>query len=199
MDIFFHFDQYLIELAQQYEWQIYIILFGVILFETGCLFTPFLPGNSLLFSTGMLVSSATLNYFTLIIVFVAAAILGAIINYMVGVYFGKFIQARGWIKPEHMERSKKFYETYGDQALIISRFMPYLHIVVPFIAAVAGMDKEKYIRYNIIAALLWVIGLVSIGFFLGYIPFVQEHFTLVLTIIIGISTLPAIFSFVTNK
>jgi len=199
LEIFLNIDQYLLYLVQTYEWQVYFILFVVVLLETGCILTPFLPGNSLLFATGVLVSTGSLNYISLIIAYLLAAILGAIMNYYIGVNFGAYIKSKKWISEDQLRKSAQFFERYGANALIISRFVPYIHIFVPFFAAIIKFNLRLYIRYNIIAAILWVFFLVTLGAFLGQVPFVKNNFSLVLTTIVLATTLPVIFSFLFGK
>lgn len=181
----------------------YAILFFIIFAETGFVVTPFLPGDSLLFAVGALSAkeNAGLDLTTLIVLLSLAAIIGNTINYRIGYFIGPKIfeqEKIRFIKKEYLLKTQAFYEKYGAMAVILSRFVPIIRTFVPFIAGISQMDWKKYMFYNIIGGLGWVIIGTVAGYWFGNIPWVQKHFEAVLIAIVLISVLPAIISIVTE-
>lgn len=181
----------------------YAILFFIIFAETGFVVTPFLPGDSLLFAVGALSAkdNAGLDLTTLIVLLSLAAIIGNTINYRIGYFIGPKIfeqEKIRFIKKEYLLKTQAFYDKYGVMAVILSRFVPIIRTFVPFIAGISQMDWKKYMIYNIIGGLGWVIIGTVAGYWFGNIPWVQEHFEAVLIAIVLISVLPAIVSIVTE-
>ena len=197
VQIFLHLDQHLGEWARQMWTGIYALLFLVVFCETGLVITPFLPGDSLLFATGALVAlpEAGLNLPVMIVVLLAAAILGDFVNYMVGVNLGDHLlerAARGsrLIRKEHLDRTREFYARYGAKTIVIARFVPIVRTFAPFVAGLGTMSYRKFGFYNVIGALLWVVGFVLAGFFFGNIPGIRRNFQWVVLGIIAVSLLP---------
>lgn len=195
VDFILHIDEHLVELVNQYGTLIYVILFLIIFCETGLVVTPFLPGDSLLFAAGALAAAGNMNVWVLIIIFLAAAILGNMSNFLIGKYIGPRLFEQGRIKlinQEYLLRTQAFYAKHGGKAIVISRFLPIFRTFVPFVAGVGKMDTAKFSLYNISSGFLWVIPITLLGYFFGNIQIVKENFSLVVLLIIGISLLPAI-------
>lgn len=185
----------------QYGNAIYVVLFLIIFIETGVVIWPWLPGDSLLFLAGTFAAIGSLNIFLLILVCFAAAVLGNSSNYLIGRFFGDRalkIKFRGkvLIKKEYLNKTHAFYEKYGPNTLIITRFVPIIRTISPFVAGVAKMTYTKFTTYNIIGALLWVPVMTLLGYLFGNNEFVKEHFEMVALGIIFISILPIIFGFI---
>lgn len=181
----------------------YGILFFIIFAETGFVVTPFLPGDSLLFAVGALSAkeNAGLDLTTLIVLLSIAAIVGNTINYRIGYYIGPKIfeqEKIRFIKKEYLTKTQVFYEKYGVMAIVLSRFVPIIRTFVPFIAGISQMDWKKYMLYNIIGGIAWVVIGTVAGYLFGNIPWVQAHFEAVLIAIVLISVLPAIVSIVSE-
>lgn len=181
----------------------YAILFFIIFAETGFVVTPFLPGDSLLFAVGALSAkdNAGLDLTTLIVLLSLAAIIGNTINYRIGYFIGPKIfeqEKIRFIKKEYLLKTQAFYDKYGVMAVILSRFIPIIRTFVPFIAGISQMDWKKYMLYNIIGGLAWVIIGTVAGYLFGNIDWVQKHFEAVLIAIVLISVLPAIVSIATE-
>lgn len=196
-----HIDQHLFALVQEYGALLYVILFVVVFCETGLVVTPFLPGDSLLFAAGAVAGAGYLSYPLLMVVLLAAAVIGDACNYEIGRLTGPSIFNRKtrWLNKEHLLKAHAFYEHHGGKAIIIARFVPIVRTFAPFVAGVALMNPITFLSYNVIGAILWVLGLVSAGFFLGNIPFVKENFSLVVYGIIVVSVLPVVFEVVRAK
>lgn len=185
----------------QYGNAIYVVLFLIIFIETCVVIWPWLPGDSLLFLAGTFAAIGSLNIFLLILVCFAAAVLGNSSNYLIGRFFGDRalkIKFRGkvLIKKEYLNKTHAFYEKYGPNTLIITRFVPIIRTISPFVAGVAKMTYTKFTTYNIIGALLWVPVMTLLGYLFGNNEFVKEHFEMVALGIIFISILPIIFGFI---
>lgn len=191
-----HINVHLQELFVQYGvWWLYVILFAIVFAETGLVVTPFLPGDSLLFAAGTLAAmeGSTISTPILVLVLVAAAILGDAVNYAMGAKFGHLLTSRGdtrFFKKAHLEKTHEFYETYGGKAIIIARFVPIVRTFAPFVAGMSRMSYGKFAWFNVTGAILWVAVCVGGGYLFGNIPVVQKNFSLVVFGIIGISLVP---------
>ncbi|GAB3174594.1 DedA family protein [Telluribacter humicola] len=206
MDFFLHLDKHLGQIITEYGAMTYIILFLIIFIETGVVFMPFLPGDSLLFAAGMLAAQYpdSLNVWAVIVLLIIAAILGDTCNYLIGKYFGMQalkveIFGKRFVKAEHIEKTQGFYEKYGAVTIVIARFVPIVRTLAPFVGGVGKMNYRIFLTYNVVGALLWVIGLTLAGFFLGSIPFVRDNFEKVVLGIIFVSVLPIIWQFLKSR
>jgi len=200
IDIFLHLDKYLAVIMQNYGLAVYPLLFLVVLFETGLVVTPFLPGDSLLFIAGTIASENLLNIGILFILFLAAAILGDSLNYTIGNLFGeKVFVKRKLIKQEHLDKTKEFYKKYGGKTIFLGRFIPIVRTFAPFVAGVSKMNYSRFLMFNILGAIVWVILFLFSGYFFGKIPFVQNNLSFFIILIIFISILPAIIAFLKHK
>jgi membrane-associated protein len=196
-DFILHIDEHLVDLMNQYGTLIYVILFLIVFCETGLVVTPFLPGDSLLFAAGALAAAGNMNVGVLIIIFLAAAILGNTSNFLIGRYIGPRLFEQGkfkFINRDYLLRTQAFYAKHGGKAIIISRFIPIFRTFVPFVAGIGKMDTAKFSLYNISSGFLWVVPVTLAGYFFGNIPLVKNNFSLVVLLIIGISVLPAIIA-----
>lgn len=200
IDFILHIDDHLVELVANYGIFIYIILFLILFAETGLVIAPFLPGDSLLFAAGALAASGNMNVWILILVCIAGAILGNQVNYMIGKYIGPRVYSQNfkWIRKQHIDKTHQFYEKHGGKALIIGRFLPFIRTFVPFIAGVGNMEVGKFTFYNIVGALVWVIPIVMVGYLFGNIPFVKEHFSIIVLIILLLSMIPLFAGMITG-
>ena len=194
IDLFLHLDQHLLEIINQYGAFTYGILFIVIFAETGLVFTPFLPGDSLLFAAGTFAAKGSFNVIFLFILLCGAAILGDTANYWIGNYIGPkvFEKKIRFLNKDHLEKTHRFFEKYGGKTIIIARFVPIVRTFAPFVAGVGAMTYSKFILYNITGAVLWSALFIYGGFFFGNIEFVKNHFSIVILAIIIVSILPGI-------
>lgn len=173
----------------------YGFVFLIIFVETGVVFFPFLPGDSLLFASGFFAQGGGLNIFALLGVAWVAAILGDQCNFMIGHFFGTRIVASGKVKamtPERMEKSEKFLDKWGHLAIFLGRFFPFIRTFVPFIAGMGGMHWRNFVIFNVLGGITWSTLFTLLGYFFGGIPAVQEHFELVVVGIILVSVIPAV-------
>ena len=175
---------------------VYTPLFLIVFIETGLVFFPFLPGDSLLFAAGVFsADGGGLSLVATLIVFYAAAILGNTSNYWIARLFGSRIIDSGKVKALTSERMAKldhFFEKYGGLTIVITRFMPFFRTFAPFIAGTGHMNFAKFTLFNCIGGISWVSLFVLVGYFFGGVPFVQEHFEIIVLGIVAVSVAPAV-------
>ncbi len=193
LDIALHLDRYLSELIQAYGLWTYAILFFVIFLETGFVVVPFLPGDSLLFAAGSFAALGAFRLPLLLPLLSAAAILGDTANYWIGHRVGPRVFSREkarFFKKEHLDRTHAFFEKHGGKTIIIARFIPIIRTFAPFVAGIGRMSYGRFLAYNVVGGVAWVLGFVLAGYFFGTIPFVKRNFSLVIVAIVAISTVP---------
>ncbi len=201
IDVFLHLDKHLNEIILNYGTLTYIILFTIILVETGLVIMPFLPGDSLLFATGAIAAKGSLDITLLLILLIISGIIGDTMNYHIGKFVGPKIFDRHYffLKQKHIDKTQAFYEKYGGKTIIIARFIPVVRAFAPFLAGIGTMNYRRFIIYNIVGCILWVGGFLLAGYFLGNLPAVKKNFTFVILGIIIISLLPPIIEILKNR
>lgn len=206
IDFILHIDQYLQVFLQDYGVWVYVILFLIIFVETGLVVMPFLPGDSLLFATGMLAAQfpESLNIWLVMILMFIAAVLGDALNYTIGKDIGMRIInfkifGKQPVTAEHIDKTHAFYEKYGTKTIVIARFVPIVRTLAPFVAGIGRMDYKTFFSYNVIGGFVWVFGITICGYFLGNIPLIRDNFSKVVLLIIAISVLPIIYSILKEK
>jgi membrane-associated protein len=177
---------------------IYFLLFAIIFSETGLVVTPFLPGDSLLFTAGAVAAHGMLDPGWLFVLLSLAAIAGDTVNYWVGAIVGPraFSGNIRFLKKEHLERTHRFYEKYGGKTIIIARFVPIVRTFAPFVAGIGAMNYARFIVYNVIGGTAWVALFVFGGYWFGALPLVKNNFEIVIAAIIVISVMPMIVEFI---
>jgi membrane-associated protein len=196
IDLVLHLDRHLALWIAAYGAWIYLILFVIVFAETGLVVTPFLPGDSLLFIAGSL-AVGNIDVHLLVLLLIAAAVLGNICNYEIGRYFGArfFVNNKArFLNPQHLERTHAFFERWGAVAVVLARFIPFLRTYVPFVAGMSKMTRGKYVAYTIAGAALWVGSLVYLGYFFGNIPWIKQNQGLLVIGIVGLSLLPVVIA-----
>ncbi len=191
---FFHID--IVSLVQTAG---YIGLFAIIFAESGLFFGFFLPGDSLLFTAGLLASQGFFNFYALAVIFALAAITGDNVGYL----FGKKIGPKIWNREDsfffhkkHIERTHKFYEKYGNKTIVLARFVPIVRTFAPILAGVGEMEYKTFFKWNVVGGLLWSVGVSFLGFYLGNkIPNIEKYLFPIIVAIIATSFLPIIFEF----
>jgi membrane-associated protein len=178
-----------------------LILFLAIFAETGLVFTPFLPGDSLLFAAGTFAAKGSFDIHILVIILSVAAILGDTVNYWIGNYIGPkaFQKDTRFIKKKYLEKTRIFYENYGGITIIIARFIPIIRTFAPFVAGIGTMKYSKFLTYNIFGGLLWCTLFIYSGYFFGNIPVVQNNFSIVILGIVFVSILPGVIKFIKHR
>lgn len=201
IDFILHIDVHLGQIIAQYGTLTYGILFAIIFMETGLVFTPFLPGDSLLFAAGAFAALGSLNIAALLIVLYAAAIIGDNTNYWIGHFFGKKIVAHPKIPVDekHITQAQAFFDKHGGKTIIIARFMPFFRTFTPFVAGISRMKYVRFVSYDIAGGLLWVSVGTMAGYFFGNIPFVRHNFSLVIVGVVAVSLIPMVVELVKHK
>jgi membrane-associated protein len=207
LDFILHINSHLDQLVIDYGNSIYAILFLIIFVETGLVVMPFLPGDSLLFAAGALCArpNSELSLFLLITLLFLAAVLGDNLNYMIGRFAGNKainlkISNRNLVKKEYIDKTHEFFEKYGTKAIIMARFVPIVRTFTPFVAGIGEMDyKRKFLPYDLVGGFLWISSMTLAGFFLGNLPFFQQHFEAVVIGIVILSITPMIYTYLRHR
>ncbi|HOX66669.1 MAG TPA: DedA family protein [Burkholderiaceae bacterium] len=196
IDFILHVDVHLANFVQTYGAWVYALLFAIIFVETGVVVMPFLPGDSLLFVVGTLCGAGLMSLPLAIAVLLVAAILGDQTNYSIGRHFGPKVfqweQSRFFNKAA-FEQAHAFYEKYGGITVVLARFMPFVRTFAPFVAGVAAMSRTTFTLYNVVGALIWVVGLTVAGYVFGNLPFVKQHLDKIIWALILVPGLIAIW------
>lgn len=204
IDIVLHLDKHLALLVQQYGLWIYGILFFIIFAETGFVVTPFLPGDSLLFVAGALAAlgEGGMDISILISVLAVAAILGNMLNYQIGRFFGPKVfqwENSRFFNKAALLKTHAFYEEHGGKTLVISRFLPLFRTFAPFVAGIGAMSYAKFTLFNLIGALGWVVSLCLAGYWLGNMPWVKANLSVMIVGIIIVSLIPVGIGYLKSK
>ena len=197
IDFIINIDKHLGQLIATYGVATYVILFVIVFMETGLVFTPFLPGDSLLFAAGAFSALGSLNPWLVFVLLSVAAVLGDTVNYWIGHFFGQKIleNPRIPINQEHIDKTNHFFDKHGGKTIFLARFVPIVRTFAPFVAGVGKMHYVKFISYNIFGGIVWVGLFTFTGYFFGNIPAVKHNFPLVIMVIILVSILPMLAHF----
>lgn len=202
IDLVLHLDVHLMALAQHDGAWVYGILFIIIFSETGLVFAPFLPGDSLLFVAGALCGLDALQLQWLMPILMVAAFSGDNTNYWIGRLVGMrlFHRVKGrFLKREHLDKTHEFYEMHGGKTVVIARFMPIIRTFAPFVAGIGAMRYRLFVLYSALGSLVWIASLTLAGYFFGNIPMVKNHLTLIILAVILVSFLPALIGFLRHQ
>lgn len=205
IDLFLNLDVVLKDWVGLYGIWIYAMLFLIIFMETGVVVTPFLPGDSLLFTAGAIaaIAGGGLNIWVLVGVLFAAAVLGDASNYAIGRKWGCAILESGKfsrvIKPEHIAETQAFFVKHGGKTISLARFFPFIRTFAPFIAGISHMEYGRFAKFNVIGAAAWITLFVGAGYFFGNIPFVAHNLEYLVIGIIVVSLTPAVWHTIQRK
>ncbi len=201
LSFFLHIDTHLGSILQEYGLFTYVILFLIVVCETGLVVTPFLPGDSLLFAAGAFAARGSMDVVLLFFLFWIASILGDALNYSIGRRIGESVYSwrSRWVSHEHLERTRRFFLVYGGMTIVIARFMPIVRTFAPFVAGVGKMPIRTFMTYNIAGGLLWVTLFVGGGYFFGTLPFVEKNFSVVILAIIVLSVMPGVVMWIRKR
>ena len=186
-DMLLHVDKSLGVLIQNYGTLVYVVLFAIVFCETGLVLLPFLPGDTLLFIGGAFCATGAMSFGMLVTLLVVAAVLGNTVNYWIGGFIGHKVFTRNYrfLDQDALRRTHAFYEHHGGKTIVLSRFIPVVRTFAPFVAGVSAMPFARFQFYNVTGALLWVIGLVTAGYFFGNIPLIRDHLSTI--VLIGVA------------
>jgi membrane-associated protein len=202
VDFVLHIDVHLDQIIRSYGAWTHLILFAIVFCETGLVVTPILPGDSLLFAVGAFSARGSLDLTLALVLLSLAAILGDTVNYWIGHLLGPKVFQREdvrFLNKRHLERTHAFYEKYGGKTIIIARFVPIVRTFAPFVAGIGSMSYPRFLMYNVVGGVLWILLFVLGGYFFGNIPIVRRNFTLVIMAIVVLSVMPAVIEFVRQR
>ena len=202
VDFILHVDIHLQALMNNYGLWVYAILFLIIFSETGLVVTPFLPGDSLLFAAGALTVGTALDVNLLAGTLILAAVLGNLTNYTIGHFFGErlFQNPNSRIfRRDHLDKTQAFFAKHGGKTIIMTRFLPIVRTFAPFVAGMGAMTYQRFMAFNFVGGLLWVVSFVYAGHFFGNLPAIRQNFTLLIVGIIVISVLPIVIGGVRQR
>jgi membrane-associated protein len=200
LDLFLHLDQHLNEWAGVLGPWLYLLLFVIVFCETGLVVTPFLPGDSLLFAVGALISieGSSLSLPLMSVLLITAAVLGDAVNYAVGNYLGPMVfssdHAR-FLNRKHLQRTHEFYERHGGKTIFLARFVPIIRTFAPFVAGIGRMSYGYFAAYNVSGAITWVLCFLIAGYQFGQLEAVKRNFHIVIVAIIILSLMPMVFEY----
>lgn len=180
----------------------YLMLFAVVFAETGLLVGFFFPGDSLLFTVGVVAGAGHLDIVMINLLLMAAAIIGDGVGYYLGRRTGPAIFNRPdsrFFKQEYLTRTHAFYEKHGGKTIIYARFVPIVRTFAPFIAGVGQMSYARFLSFNIFGGIGWVFSMTMAGYLLGGIPFIQRHFEKVVVGIVLVSVLPVVIEYLRHR
>lgn len=197
-----HIDKHLGEIIANYGVLSNLILFLIIFAETGLVFVPFLPGDSLLFAAGAFAAIGSFNIYLILTLLFLAAFLGDTVNYWIGHFFGQKIIDNPkipFVNQKHIDQTQEFYKKHGGRTIFLARFIPIIRTFAPFVAGVGKMHYGDFIKYNLAGGFVWVFGFTLLGFFFGNIPVVKDNFSVVVIAIILLSVAPIGYEFIKHK
>lgn len=200
-DLILHIDRHLTLLVQEHGAWVYLVLFVIVFVETGLVIVPLLPGDSLMFVVGAMGGTGLLNLPLAMGLLVVAAIAGDQCNYVIGRYFGQRLLNSNtrWFNRKSYDQAHAFYEKYGSLTIIAARFLPFVRTFAPFVAGVTHMDRTRFTLFNVLGAVLWVVGVATIGYVFGNIPWVQQHFEKFIWALIVLPGLVAVWGAIKSR
>ena len=183
-------------------WYGYALLAGIVFAETGLLVGIFLPGDSLLFTVGVVAGAGGLDIVTICAMLVAASIAGDQAGYFLGHRTGPRIFSRPdsrLFKQEYVTRTQEFFARHGGKTLIYAKFVPIVRAFAPFMAGVGRMPYLRFVSFNVIGGVAWVISMTLAGYYLGAIPFIRSNFEKVVIAIVVVSVLPVLLQLLNSR
>jgi membrane-associated protein len=199
-EILFHTNEALFAIVSNNVYEAYLVLFLIIFLETGLIVFPFLPGDGLLFSAGVIAASSELSIIILVPLLILAAILGNHFNYRIGKQVGNRIEhSQNKLVQKYLVKSivktRNFYQKHGKKSIIIGRFFPIIRTYIPFFAGTVKFDFPVFSNYTIIGSALWVPFFTLTGYFLGELPWIKDNFELIFLGLIIVTLIPFFFAF----
>jgi membrane-associated protein len=191
-DMILHVDTTLGKLLAEYGIYVYAVLFAIVFCETGLVVLFFFPGDTLLFIAGAFCATGEMSYPLLIVLLITAAVTGNTLNYWIGEAIGHrvFTHDYRWLNKDALRRTHEFFEKHGGKTIILARFVPVVRTFAPFVAGVSDMTHARFQLYNFTGATLWVMSLVTAGYFFGNIPVVRDHLTVIVLVGVGAAVVP---------
>lgn len=197
IDFIIHTDQYLLDWVAQYGAWVYALLFLVIFSETGFVVTPFLPGDGLIFTVGVIAGTGALDIWIAALLMIIAAFLGNAVNYHIGLYLSRKVIDVGkirWVNKKYLDQTHEFFEKHGQKAVVLSRFLPVFRTFVPFVAGLSKMTRGRFLNYTFWGGVAWVVAFSAAGYFFGQIEWVKKNLSLIVLLLIIVTIIPVIIT-----
>ncbi len=179
------------------RWGGYVLLAAIVFTETGLLIGFFLPGDSLLITAGLVAAAGVLNIWWINVILIVAAVVGDSVGYAIGARLGPALFTREkslLFNPRHVERTREFYARYGARTIVIARFVPIIRTFAPVVAGVGRMQYRKFLTYNVVGGVGWVVSMTWAGYLLGsLVPNIDQYIHVVVVVVIVLSCLPILF------
>jgi len=184
LSMLLHVDKMLEQMLPVYGSLVYAILFAIIFAETGLVIFPFLPGDSLLFIAGAFCATGAMNSVLLSSLLILAAVSGNTVNYMIGRAIGNkaFTHNYRWLDRAALQKTHTFFELHGGKTIVLARWLPVVRTFAPFVAGVSQMGLVQFQLFNVSGAVLWVVGLITLGYHFGGIPIIRDHLNTIVLI-----------------
>jgi membrane-associated protein len=184
LSMLLHVDKMLDQMLPVYGSLVYAILFAIVFAETGLVIFPFLPGDSLLFIGGAFCATGAMNSVLLSSLLIAAAVSGNTVNYMIGRAIGNkaFTHNYRWLDRAALQKTHTFFEMHGGKTIVLARWLPVVRTFAPFVAGVSQMCWVQFQLFNVSGAVLWVVGLITLGYYFGGIPIIRDHLNTIVLI-----------------
>lgn len=194
-ELILHTDDALLALVAENVNKAYFVLFLIIMLETGLIFFPFLPGDGLLFSAGVIAATTELEVTVLLPLLIIAAISGNLLNYYVGNSLGAGLRTSKSsivqkLLAKYLPTAENYYQRHGSRAVILGRFFPIIRTYIPFVAGLVKMERQLFVKNTIIGAIMWISLFLLAGFFLGEIHWVKNNYGLIFVFLIAITLIP---------
>lgn len=184
LSMLLHVDKMLDQMLPLYGSLVYAILFAIVFAETGLVIFPFLPGDSLLFIGGAFCATGAMNSVLLSSLLIAAAVSGNTVNYMIGRAIGNkaFTHNYRWLDRAALQKTHTFFEMHGGKTIVLARWLPVVRTFAPFVAGVSQMGWVQFQLFNVSGAVIWVVGLITLGYYFGGIPIIRDHLNTIVLI-----------------
>ena len=184
LSMLLHVDKMLDQMLPVYGSLVYAILFAIVFAETGLVIFPFLPGDSLLFIGGAFCATGAMNSVLLSSLLILAAVSGNTVNYMIGRAIGNkaFTHNYRWLDRAALQKTHTFFELHGGKTIVLARWLPVVRTFAPFVAGVSQMGWVQFQLFNVSGAVLWVVGLITLGYYCGGIPIIRDHLNTIVLI-----------------
>lgn len=184
LSMLLHVDKMLDQMLPVYGSLVYAILFAIVFAETGLVIFPFLPGDSLLFIGGAFCATGAMDSVLLSSLLIVAAVSGNTVNYMIGRAIGNkaFTHNYRWLDRTALQKTHTFFELHGGKTIVLARWLPVVRTFAPFVAGVSQMGWVQFQLFNVSGAVLWVVGLITLGYYFGGIPIIRDHLNTIVLI-----------------
>ena len=182
LELFTNADHFLVTLATEYGWLVYLAMFLIFFAETGIVVLAFLPGDSLLFVSGTVAAAGTVSPWGLMLAVTLGAILGNTLGFHTGRWFGNKIYdgSISWIDVQKLRHTQIFYEKHGGKTIILARFVPIVRAFAPLVGGAARMSMLRFELYSALGAILWSVSLIGVGYLFGNLPIVKNNLSMIL-------------------